>query len=78
MKNGLRDKDGVIFLDEYDRKMILVRAGMKVMRLDQCGIAMEKRFSFYDQVVSARDHSPAFSSVWGLPGRFLSQDSGAG
>ena len=48
MKNGLRDKDGVIFLDEYDRKMILVRAGMKVMRLDQCGIAMEKRFSFYD------------------------------
>ena len=41
---------GVVFLDNYDEKMILVRDGMKVMKLSQCGIRMDERFSFYDQV----------------------------
>ena len=42
--------DGCVFLDELDRKMILVRVGWKVMRLSQSGISKERRFSFYDQV----------------------------
>ncbi len=41
---------GVVFLDNFDRKMIMVRDGMKVMKLAQCGIRMDERFSFYDQV----------------------------
>ena len=36
---GLADMDGVVFLDDWDRKMILIRAGAKVMELSQCGVA---------------------------------------
>ena len=42
--------EGVVFLDEYDRKMILVKATGRVVKLQQCGIPVEKRFAFYDQV----------------------------
>jgi hypothetical protein len=42
--------EGVVFLDEYDRKMILVRSTGRVLKLAQCGIPLEKRFAFYDQV----------------------------
>lgn len=41
---------GVVFLDELDRKMILVRATRRVMKLAQCGISDKRRFAFYDQV----------------------------
>lgn len=42
--------DGVVFLDEFDRKMILVRATGRVVKLAQCGISVKRRFAFYDQV----------------------------
>jgi hypothetical protein len=42
--------DGVVFLDENDKKMILVRATGRVQELDTCGIAAANRFAFYDQV----------------------------
>ena len=42
--------DGVVFLDDSDEKMILVKATGRVLKLSQCGIAVEKRFAFYDQV----------------------------
>ena len=42
--------DGVVFLDNKDRKMILLRNGMNVVRLDQAGCPPERRFSFYDQI----------------------------
>ena len=50
LRNGLEDKEGVVFLDESDRKMILVRKGYVVMKLAQCGVPLEKRFAFYDQI----------------------------
>jgi hypothetical protein len=50
LDHGLREFDGVVFLDEYDRKMILVRATRRVLKLEQCGISMNRRFAFYDQV----------------------------
>jgi len=50
LDNGLPWCEGVVFLDEADRKMILVRATGRVLKLSQCGIAKEKRFAFYDQV----------------------------
>lgn len=42
--------DGVVFLDNEDRKMILLRNGMSVVRLQQSGIPPQRRFSFYDQI----------------------------
>ena len=51
LTNGLRsDFDGVVFLDHKDRKMIVMRQGMNVVRLDQSGIPPHRRFSFYDQI----------------------------
>lgn len=49
--NGLpKNFDGVVFLDHKDRKMILLRQGMTVVRLNQAGVPPERRFSFYDQI----------------------------
>jgi hypothetical protein len=42
--------DGVVFLDHKDRKMMLMRNGMNVVRLNQSGIPPHRRFSFYDQI----------------------------
>jgi Ca2+-binding EF-hand superfamily protein len=50
LEHGLAWADGVVFLDELDRKMVLVRATKRVVKLAQCGIPAEKRFAFYDQV----------------------------
>lgn len=44
------DFDGVVFLDHNDRKMILMRHGMNVVRMNQSGIPPHRRFSFYDQI----------------------------
>jgi hypothetical protein len=44
------DFDGVVFLDHRDRKMVLMRHGMHVVRLAQAGIPVHRRFSFYDQI----------------------------
>jgi hypothetical protein len=41
---------GVVFLDEDDKKMILVRATGRVQELATCGIKSAHRFAFYDQV----------------------------
>ena len=50
LQAGLPDMKGVVFLDELDRQMVLVREGMKVMKLAESGLAWSERFSFYDQV----------------------------
>ena len=47
---GLRRCEGVVFLDEEDSKMILVRATDRVVPLSQCGINVDSRFAFYDQI----------------------------
>lgn len=51
LENGLTSMEGVVFLDENDVKMILLRTRSVVMKLEQCGIGLGKRFSFYDQVL---------------------------
>jgi hypothetical protein len=51
LTNGLSEKfDGVVYLDDKDRKMILMKHGMNVVRLNQAGIPPDRRFSFYDQI----------------------------
>ena len=47
---GLEWCDGVIFLDEFDRKRILVRETNRIMDANQCGVPLERRFVFYDQI----------------------------
>jgi hypothetical protein len=66
LKNGLHAAEGVVFLDEYDRKMILVRATGRVLKLAECGIPKVKRFAFYDQVHTTGmdiDHTPNAQAV---------------
>jgi hypothetical protein len=50
LENGLPKMKGVIFLDPFDRKRVLVRATMRVMTIEQCGISKAERFSFFDQI----------------------------
>jgi hypothetical protein len=50
LDRGLEGLDGVVFLDENDRKMVLQRSNKKVLPLTQCGIPVSRRFCFYDQV----------------------------
>ena len=47
---GLPGMDGVVFLNQYDDKMVLVRRTGKVVKLSQSGIGKSRRFSFFDQV----------------------------
>eukprot|EP01050_Picozoa_sp_SAG11_P001055 SAG11_NODE_43_length_20795_cov_11.860456_3_plen_1106_part_00 len=42
--NGLPHIEGVVYLDENDCKMILLRTKMVTMKLSQCGISLDKRF----------------------------------
>jgi hypothetical protein len=50
LKRGLTWCDGVIFLDDEDRQQVLVRATGRVVSADQCGVSLDKRFAFYDQI----------------------------
>ena len=42
--------DGVVFLDDDDKQQVLVHATRRVVSAEQCGVSLEKRFAFYDQV----------------------------
>eukprot|EP00808_Paulinella_micropora_P020702 g53334.t1 len=56
LSRGLPHVDGVVYLDGRDRKMVLVRtpglpaSGWPVLPIEQCGIALKRRFAFYDQI----------------------------
>jgi hypothetical protein len=54
LDHGLVWCEGLVFLDELDRKMILIRATRRVLKLEQCGIALDKRFAFYDRTSAPR------------------------
>mmetsp|Transcript_2417 Transcript_2417/g.3236 ORF Transcript_2417/g.3236 Transcript_2417/m.3236 type:complete len:3692 (+) Transcript_2417:353-11428(+) len=50
LKRGLTWCDGVVFLDGQDKQQVLVRATGRVTSADQCGVPLERRFAFYDQI----------------------------
>ena len=51
LENGLSENfDGVVYLDDHDCQMILLRQGMVSVRLNQAGVPWQRRFTFYDQV----------------------------
>ena len=41
--------EGVVFMDKADRKMVMLR-NKRVVDLAQCGVAVGRRFTFYDQI----------------------------
>jgi hypothetical protein len=48
LEHGLRSMQGVVFLDDANRQMVLLRSNDgKPVRLADCGLAREKRFTFY-------------------------------
>lgn len=50
LEAGLPHIQGCVFLDAAGCKMILMREGLQVLKLEQCGVPVSRRFSFYDQV----------------------------
>ena len=50
LRKGILWCEGVVFLNSDDVKMILVRSTGRVVQLSQCGVSVEKRFAFYDQI----------------------------
>ena len=51
-RNGLASRgiEGVVYLDEKDRKMVFVAATNNSVKIEESGIAKERRFAFYDQI----------------------------
>jgi hypothetical protein len=50
LDRGLSWCDGVVFLDDDDKQQVLVRATGRIVSADQCGVSLERRFAFYDQI----------------------------
>ena len=65
---GLPHVAGCVYLDHEDRKMILLREGSVVMKLEQCGLDRSQRFSFFDQVHAIYAHyGGTMLTMWRLP-----------
>jgi hypothetical protein len=41
---------GVVYLDRSDRQMVLLRSSGRSSPLKQCGLPLDRRFTFYDQI----------------------------
>ena len=52
LKHGLvaRGILGVVYLDELDRKMVLLAQSATPVKLEECGLQLGQRFAFYDQI----------------------------
>ena len=50
LDHGLVGMEGVVFLNDEHKKMVLVRQTRRVMPLALSGISEEQRFAFYDDV----------------------------
>lgn len=62
LDEGLTGCDGVVLLDDFDRKMVLVRATRRVVELEQCGIQPNKLFAVYDQIHTTGTDLPFLST----------------
>ena len=50
LERGLPTMDAAVFLDDRDKEMVVDRSGGAPVPLSQCGVSLERRFTFYDQV----------------------------
>ncbi|KAK6588719.1 EF hand family [Cryptosporidium xiaoi] len=66
LRNGLKDIDAIVFIDERGKQMIMLRDGYRIVEISQCGISLERRFAFYDHVHSIGQdikHTPLAKAV---------------
>jgi len=58
MRNGLEARGifGVVYLDEHDRKMVLLAQSLTSVKLEECGLHLGQRFAFYDQIHTTVSH----------------------
>ncbi|EKX73094.1 conserved hypothetical protein [Theileria equi strain WA] len=82
LSRGLEHVDGVVYLDDQDRQMILLRDRWRSTLLTHCGLPPERRFSFYDQIHSTGQdikqaaHAMAFITI-GIDMTFRDYSQGA-
>lgn len=61
------DFDAVIYLDERDRAVALVRGTARTLALEDCAVPLRRRFTFYDQVhttgIDIKQHATACAFV---------------
>ena len=50
LARGLPWCEGVVYMNDADEKMVLMRATGRAVRLEQCGLPLSARFVFYDQI----------------------------
>jgi hypothetical protein len=50
LKVGLRGFKGCAFIGEDDSVKVIVRGRDRALPLSQCGVPVDRRFTFYDQV----------------------------
>ena len=50
LREGLKNLEGCVYLDESDRQMVLMRSSPHPVPIKECGLPWEARFTFYDQV----------------------------
>jgi len=62
LAEGLDWCDGVVYLDDNDVKMVLVRATGRDVLLSQCGISAVKLFALYDQIHTTGTDLPFLST----------------
>ncbi|KAH8582661.1 very large low complexity [Cryptosporidium sp. chipmunk genotype I] len=66
LRNGLKDIDAVVFIDDRDKQMIMLRDGFRIIEISQCGVSLERRFAFYDHVHSIGQdikHTPLAKAI---------------
>ena len=62
LETGLDWAKGVVYLDDDDSKVVLVRATMRVVDLDSCGIVATELFAVYDQIHTTGTDLPHLST----------------
>ena len=50
LQSGLDSMKGVVYLDELDRQMVVLRKDYQIVTLAESGLAWSERFTYYDQV----------------------------
>ncbi|KAL7066785.1 EF hand family protein [Cryptosporidium serpentis] len=66
LRNGLRGIEAVVFIDDKDKQMIMLRDGFRIIEISQCGISLDKRFTFYDHIhTTGQDikHTPLAEAI---------------
>ena len=53
LARGLPTMEAAVFLDDRDKEMVVDRSGGPAIPLSQCGVSLDKRFTFYGRFISS-------------------------